>query len=472
MGGLPSDRDRSSVTPETRYARATDGTHVAFQVHGRGEVDILIERGWFTNLDHEWEEPILAGIYRRLGSIGRVIRMDRRGSGLSDPLDQAGLPTIEERSDDILAVMAAAESERAALFGIGHGAAVFTVFAATHPEKTVALVFWAPVSSHIRRFDAETLTTWSEHARQGWGTRAYAESFVRLGAPSRIDDDALIRWFQEEQRLSASPDDAAILHRLAWATNIEDVLPAVHVPTLVCWREGLDDETKEVGRRIAEAIPGAVGRELPGSDLFMTAGDWRGAVREIEDFVLGAARMEADPDRVLATVMFTDIVGSTERAAALGDRGWRELVDRHHAVVRGALARHRGREIDTAGDGFFAAFDGPARAIRCADAIREGLRALDLDVRTGLHAGECERAGTGLRGVAVHVGARVAATARAGEILVTSTIRDLVAGSGIQFEDYGRHELKGLPEPWQLYRVTGSDWEAAGNSDLIVRSSL
>jgi class 3 adenylate cyclase len=422
-------------------------------VHGQGPVDIIVERGWFTNLDHEWEEPILAGIYRRLGAIGRVIRMDRRGSGLSDRLDRDVLPTIEARSDDILAVMGAAGSERAALLGIGHGAAVFTVFAATHPDRTVALLFWAPVSSHVSRYGEETLAEWGDDARGRWATREYAEAFVKSGAPSRSDDDGLIRWFQEEQRLSATPDEAAILLRLAWQTNIEDVLPTVHVPTLVCWREGLDEQTKAVGRRIVDAVPGAVGSELPGDDLFMIAGDWKRAVTEIEDFVVSAAETAPDADRVLATVMFTDVVGSTEHAVEIGDREWRHLVDRHHAAVRHELTRFRGREVDTAGDGFFAAFDGPARAIRCASAIRSAVDQLGLRLRIGVHAGECERVGSGLRGVAVHIGARVGASAAPGEILVSSTVRDLVAGSGIQFEDAGRHALKGVPDDWRLYRV-------------------
>jgi len=441
------------MTPETRYARASDGTHIAFQVHGQGPVDILVERGWFTNLDHEWEEPILAGVYQRLGAIGRVIRMDRRGSGLSDRIDHALLPTIEARSDDILAVMAAAGSERAALIGIGHGAAVFTVFAATHPDRTVALVFWAPVESHVTQFDEETLATAAERARGQWATREFAEQFVQIGAPSRSDDEGLIRWFQEEQRLSATPDEAAALLRLAGQTSIKDVLPTVHVPTLVCWREGLDERTKEIGRDIVKAVPGGVGRELPGNDLFITAGDWKGAVKEIEDFILAAVDDSPETDRVLATLMFTDIVGSTERAVAIGDRDWRELVDRHHAAVRRELSRFRGREVDTAGDGFFAAFDGPARAIRCADAVRSAVSALGLDLRIGLHAGECERADGRLRGVAVHIGARICALAGPDEILASSTVRDLVAGSGIGFEDAGRHELKGVEEARQLYRV-------------------
>jgi class 3 adenylate cyclase len=269
-----------------------------------------------------------------------------------------------------------------------------------------------------------------------------------------MGDDALVEWLHKDQLLSGSADDAAALVRLAMETNVEEVLPAIHVPTLLLWREGTDPAIGDTGRRIAAMMPQAEIRELPGDDLFLLAGDWRRGVAEIEGFILDAAEQDIGADRVLATVLFSDIVGSTERATAMGDAAWRSLVDRHHAAVRRELARHRGREIDTAGDGFFAAFDAPARAIRCAVAMRAALAELGLDVRIGLHAGECERVGTGLRGVAVHVGARVGGIAKGGEILVTSTVRDLVAGSGIEFEDAGRHELKGIPESWQLFRVT------------------
>jgi len=441
------------MTPETRYARTTDGTHVAYQVHGNGPVDMLFERGWFTNLDHEWEEPTLAGILRRLGSIGRVIRMDRRGSGLSDRFDHAQLPTVDDRVDDIEAVMSAAGVDRAALIGIGHGAAIFSYFAAAHPDRTVALIIWSPVQSLVTRWDEPTVEARIAEIVEGWGTHDFAESYVRNGAPSRADDDAFAGWLEEDQRLSGSREDAAALARLAMETNVEEVLPAIHVPTLLVWREGVDATVADAGRRIAAAIPQAEVRELPGVDLFLLAGDWRRGVAEIEAFILDAAREEPDADRVLSTVLFSDIVGSTERAARLGDRAWSDVVDAHHAAVRGQLARFRGREIDTAGDGFFAAFDAPARAIRCADNIRDALSRLDLEVRIGIHAGECERVGSGLRGVAVSIGARISSLAGPGEILVSSTVRDLVAGSGIDFEDAGVHALKGVPESRQLYRV-------------------
>jgi class 3 adenylate cyclase len=440
------------VTPETRYARTTDGTHVAYQVHGNGPVDILVQRGSFSNLDHEWEEPILAGIYRRLGSVGRVIRIDRRGTGLSDRIDPSALPTIEDRMDDIRAVMDAVRAERLVLFGLGHASAIFAVFAAAHPERTRALVMFSPPDALVVRPDEAELSHFLEGIPARWATREHAERFVTNGAPSRRDDEALVEWWRQEQRLSASPEDAVALMRMAEETNVDDVLPAIRVPTLVAWRG--ESWAAEAARLIAGRIPDAEACELPGSDAFLLAGDWQRAITCIERFILGISDAEHEPDRVLATVVFTDIVGSTAEAARVGDRAWRDLIERHHAIVRRALARYRGREIDTAGDGFFAAFDGPGRAIRCAAAIREEVRTLELQLRIGVHAGECERVGTGLRGFAVHLGARVGAAAQPGEILVSSTVRDLVAGSGIEFADAGQHALKGVTEPMQLYRVT------------------
>lgn len=439
------------TTPETRYARTTDGTHVAYQVHGEGPVDILVQRGSFSNLDHEWEEPILAGIYRRLGSVGRVIRIDRRGTGLSDRFDPSVPPTIEDRTDDIRAVMGAVRTERLVLLGLGHASALFAVFAAAHPERTHALVMFSPPDSIIERPEEPERSAYEASIPARWATRAFAKEFVVSGAPSRSSDEALVDWWQEEQRLSASPEDAVALVRLANETNVDDVLPAIRVPTLIAWRA--QSWAADAARHIVSRVPAAEACELPGADAFLLAGDWQRAVTAIERFILGVGQSGHEPDRVLSTLIFTDIFSSTELAANLGDRAWRHVIERHHAVVRKELARHRGREIDTAGDGFFAAFDGPGRAIRCAAAIRDGARALDLRLRIGVHAGECERAGDGLRGVAVHIGARIGAQAEPGEILVSSTVRDLVAGSGIAFEDAGTHALKGVPEEWRLYRV-------------------
>jgi class 3 adenylate cyclase len=294
----------------------------------------------------------------------------------------------------------------------------------------------------------EGLRAFGESLVDTWGT-AEGHAWVGLAAPSRANDAAFREWIREDQAASGSGAEAAALWRLVIETNIDGILSSIHVPTLVLWRRG----SPHAGPYVAERIPGATATELPGEDHIMISGDTRPWLAAVEAFVESVQGRDLDADRVLATVLFTDIVGSTDRAAAVGDRAWRELVDDHHAAVRRELARFRGREIDTAGDGFFAAFDGPARAIRCADAIRAAVKELELDLKIGLHAGECERAGNGLRGVAVHVGARIGALAAPGEILVSSTVRDLVAGSGIGFDDAGRHALKGVPDEWQLYRV-------------------
>ena len=441
------------MTPETRYARTTDRTHVAYKVSGDGPVDILLMRAWNSDIENEWQDPILAGILHRLGTLGRVVQLDRRGTGRSDRLEPGSRPTIEQRLDDMRAVLDAIGSERAVLIGLAHASALCSVFAATYPERTAGLIAWSPPWKIVGRDHEVLVGEFAEKIRTQWGTIEHAEEIVRAVAPSRVGDTDFVEWIRRDQLESGTAEDAIAQWRMVAETNVDDVLPGVRVPTLVLWRSG----SELASRYFAERIPDTTAVELPGEDHAFIATDWRPALAEMETFIERVADLETETDRVLATVMFTDIVGSTDRAAALGDRAWRELVDRHHAVVRSALARHRGREIDTAGDGFFAAFDGPARAIRCAAAIREGLKTLDLDVRIGLHAGECERAGSGLRGVAVNIGARIAGLAVGGEILASSTVRDLVAGSGIVFEDTGKHELKGVPERWAVYRVTGTD---------------
>ena len=436
------------MTPEIRYARATDGTHVAYQVNGDGPIDIVILRAWHSNLEHDWEDPVLAGVHRRLGAVGRVIRLDRRGSGLSDRFDPNNLPTVEARVDDMRAVLDAAGSERAVLVGLAHGAALCAVFAATYPERTAGLVIYSPPPMLVGQGDMKLLREFGEALIDTWGTPD-GHPWIELAAPSRAGDAAFRRWIQEDQAQSGSGTEAAAMWRLVIETSIDGILSSIHVPTLVLWRKG----SPHAGPYIAERIPGAAVIELPGEDHIMISGDTRPWLAAVESFVEDARGHDVDADRVLATVMFTDIAGSTDRAAELGDRAWATLLEGHHGAVRRELARHRGREIDTAGDGFFAAFDGAARAIRCAAAIRDALADVGLSVRIGLHSGECERVGSALRGVAVHLGARIGATAAAGEILVSSTVKDLVAGSGISFEDAGRHELKGVPEAWQLYRV-------------------
>lgn len=439
------------MVPETRYARTTDRTHVAYQAFGDGPLDLLVLRSWHSNIEHEWAEPVLAGVYRRLAALGRVLLLDRRGTGLSDPIDWDVLPTLEDRVDDIRAVMAAVGSERIVPIGLAHGAGLCAVFAASHPERTAGLILWAPPWSVVRRpSDADAEAVLASVAAE-WGTLAAAEEGVGIGGPSRRSDAAFVEWIRQNELLTGSAEAARVQARLLLETNVDDVLPAIHVPTLVAWRR--DSPGTDSSRYVASRIRDAVVRELPGDDHMLIAGDWRAALREFEYFIESLVEAEPDAGRVLATVMFTDIVGSTQLAERIGDRAWRDLVDRHHALVRRELARYRGNEIDTAGDGFFAAFDGPARAIRCAAAIREALAGVGLQVRIGLHAGECERVDGGLRGMAVHVGARVGSEAGGGEILVTSTVRDLVAGSGIGFEEAGMRSLKGVPEPWLLYRV-------------------
>ncbi len=436
------------MTPETRYARTADGTHVAYQIHGEGLVDILVMRGWQTNIDHEWGEPVYAGMLRRLGSSARVVRLDRRGTGLSDRFDPSSPPTVEHRIDDIRATLDAAGSERVVVAGFGASSPLCAFFAATYPERTAGLVLWSPPPT-LGPIDAAAFEADRNTILQGWGALEPTRAIVQRVAPSRVDDDDFVRWLHEE-RLSITAEEAAAQWRLIQQTNVEGILSSIHVPTLVMWRAG----ASTVGREFAARISTATAVELPGRDHMITSGDWRRPLAEIERFIESVADVEPESDRVLATVMFTDLVGSTERAASAGDLAWRAIVDQHHAAVRRELARHRGREIDTAGDGFFAAFDSPARAIRCALALRSALGDLGLGVKVGLHAGECERVGQGLRGVAVHIGARIAAQATPSEVLVSSTVRDLVAGSGIDFEDAGRHALKGVPERWQLYRVT------------------
>jgi len=444
------------MAPETRYARTADGTHVAFQTNGDGPIDILVMRSWHSNLDNEWTDPVLAGIYQRLGAIGRIIRLDRRGVGLSDRIDPDRLPTLEDRIDDIRAVMAAAGSERIALVGLGPGGAVCAAFAAMRPERARGLVLWGPtpaVAGPDPRWATsdEAFGAFLDRVRSQWGTTEEAQTRANEGMRSRAGDPAFIEWLRRDMELSGTASEAVAQARLNRETVLRDLLPTIHIPTLVAWRTG--SGAAAAARHVAATIPTSIVRELPGEDFALLAGDWRAGLRVIEDFLATLGDSEPDDDRVLATIMFTDLVGSTETAAKQGDRAWRETLDRHHAAVRRALAAHRGREIDTAGDGFFASFDGPARAIRCATAIRASVHDLGLELKIGIHAGECERAGPGLRGLAVHVGARIGATAMPGEILASRTVRDLVAGSGIVFEDAGTHELKGVPDAWQLYRV-------------------
>jgi len=439
-------------TPQTRYAKSGD-VNIAYQVVGDGPFDLVLVPGFVSHLENDWDEPRSAHFLRRLASFSRLIRFDKRGTGLSDR--PAGLPDLETRMDDVRAVMEAVGSERSALFGYSEGGPMSVLFAATYPERTTALVLYG---TYAKRRDPDHDYPWAPtwEARQEAAAeieRTWA-SEAELGRMAPNADEALGRWWQIRARASASPGAARDLILMNSQIDVRDVLGAVRVPTLVLHRRGDHDSRADEGRYLAARIPEARFIELAGEDHV----PWLDAdqiLDEVEHFLTGVRRGR-EPDRVLVTVLFTDIVGSTEQAATLGDRRWGELLEAHNEAVRGELERFHGRQVDAAGDGVFAVFDGPARAIRCAGAIRDAVGALGLEVRAGLHTGEVELAGDAVRGIAVHVGARVAAEAEPGEILVSSTVRDLVAGSGLEFDNRGEHELKGLSERRRLYAVTAT----------------
>ena len=410
----------------------------------------MLVPGFVSHLDNDWEEPRPAHGLRRLASFSRLIRFDKRGTGLSDR--SVGLPDLETRMDDVRAVMDAVGSERAALYGYSEGGPMCCLFAATYPSRVSALVLYA---SYAKRRDPDEdypwAATWEE--RQAYAAeveRTWGEEADRTRMGANVDE-ALSDWWLRRARAAASPGAARDLILMNSQIDVRLVLPTIAVPTLVLHRTGDRDSKVEEGRYLAEHIPDAQFVELPGDDhLPWSNGDQ--IIDEIEEFLTGVRR-GPDPERVLATVLFTDLVRSTEKAVELGDRRWAELIELHHAAVRRELDRFRGREIDVAGDGFFAAFDGPARAVRCAGAVRASLRRLGLVVRAGVHTGECEQVDGKLAGVAVVIGARISASADEGEILVSATVRDLVAGSGLEFEERGERELKGVPGSWKLYAV-------------------
>jgi class 3 adenylate cyclase len=439
------------VRRETLYARSGD-VSIAFQEFGEGGyLDVVFVHGFVGNLEVEAENPLVEAFFERLGSLGRVIRFDRRGTGLSDRVRE--VPTLEARMDDLRAVMDAAKSPRALLVATFEAASMAMLYAATYPERVAALVLHNAVAKGIRspdypwaQFSEEEFGRWLERIRVGWGDREFAADDLRTFAPTIADEPEMQVWWARVMRLGASPGAAVVIARMAKDIDVRDVLPSIRVPTLVLHTNLARGEASY----IAERIPQARRVEIRGADsLYWLA---EGLADEIIGFAPSASP-ELEPETVLATILFTDIVGSTARAAALGDRAWAELVQRHHAVVRAQLDRFRGRELDTAGDGFFASFDGPIRAIRCATAIESSVRELGLELRAGLHSGECEIIGEKLGGLAVNVGARVASQAKPGEVLVSSTVRDLVAGSGISFADRGAHKLRGIPGQWRLYAL-------------------
>ena len=440
------------MIPQTKYAKSGD-VHIAYQEVGGGPLDLVLVPGAFSHVELFWEDPLIATFLQRLASFSRLIVFDKRGTGLSDRVPDSALPNLEQRMDDVRAVMDAVGSPRAALLGFSEGGPMCSLFAATYPDRTRAVVLYGSFATWRQRPDhpwgltAQRSDAMLTAIDQHWGEG----TSVTLGAPSLTGAEDISRWGRVE-RLSASPGAMLALVRTVLEIDVRHVLPAIRVPALILHRVG--DLMVEVGcaRYMATQIPGAKYVELSGVDHVPWVGDVDVLVGEIQEFLTGA-RDVPNLDRVLATTMFTDIVGSTERAAELGDRRWRELLESHHAIVRRELMRYRGREMETAGDGFFATFDGPARAVRCACAIGEAVKSLGINVRAGLHTGECEIMGDKVGGIAVHIGARVAAQAGAGEVLVSSTVKDLVAGSGLRFAERGVYWLKGVPGEWRLYAV-------------------
>ena len=440
------------VPPVARYARSGD-LHIAYTVQGDGPVDLVWIPPWISQVEYLWSDPALGAVMDRLTQFARVITFDRRGSGLSDPLQ--GAPTLEEQMDDVLAVMDAAGSTRAAICATLEGGPMAVLFGATHPDRTQALILYATFSRATWAEDyewawpGEDRDAKMEMSIEHWGEGLVAGSV----APSRMGDPRFREWAGRLERLAASPGTIRRIFDLIGEFDVRDVLPSIRVPTLVMHRREDSFIKVEHSRYIAERVPGARYVELEGTDNMFAVGDSESIIGEIEEFLTGE-RHASEPDRMLATVMFTDIVDSTRRAADLGDRDWQDLLGRHDQLFRRALDRHRGREIKHTGDGFLATFDGPARAIRCAASITDAVEELGLELRAGLHTGELEVRRDDLGGLAVHIAARVMGMADGGEVLVSSTVKDLVAGSGIDFEDRGTHELRGVPGDWRLFRVT------------------
>ncbi|MGH3017315.1 MAG: alpha/beta fold hydrolase [Gaiellaceae bacterium] len=440
--------------PEVHYTRSGE-VAIAYQVVGDGPMDVVFVRGTLADLLAAWDQPLFVEHVEGLASFARVILFDKQGSGLSDPVNE--LPTLENRMEDVRAVLDALESEQATLWSAHEGTRLAVLFAATYPERMNALVLYDPSARGRWAPDypwARTEEAWEAELREiaeRWGEREYLVERGRGYCPTRVDDERFLDWYVWYMRRSASPAEAVAFHRMAMDGDVRDVLPAVRAPTLVLHRSAARDEASDVASR----IEGATLVEIPGLVDGYSWVDERANAFMLEEMRRFVGGVGGPPlvDRVLATVLFTDIVGSTERASELGDWEWGRLLDQHREVVRRVLERFRGKEIGTAGDGFLVTFDGPARAVRAALAAREAVRPLGLEIRAGVHTGEVELAGSDVAGIAVHTGARVAARAGPGEVLASSTVKDLVAGSGIEFEERGEHELKGVPGTWRLYAV-------------------
>lgn len=452
LAGETARDHTSGVIPETLYAKTSDGVHIAYQVLGEGPVDFVAMPGSSGNVEIMWENPLWEDLFRRFASFSRLILHDRRGTGLSDRT--VPIPNLETRAQDLLAVLDAVGSREAVICGAETAGALAALFGATYPARTRGLILlwlvgrgaWAPDYPWADKPDTQ-----EQHMKaveQGWGTEAYAALFLAENAPSLAGDAEAIRAVARMQRHFVSPGAALELERVWYETDVIDVLGAVRVPTLVVDLADAYWDLEEE-RYLASLIPHARYALLPGSDPWSIESNAT-VVGAIEEF-LGVEPLPVSADRVLSTVLFTDVVGSTRKADEVGDHAWKNLLSAHHGRVRAELARYRGREVDVRGEESFATFDGPARAVHCAIAIRRAIRDLGIEIRAGAHTGEVELVGDEVRGIAVHIGARVASLAGPGEVLVSSTVKDLVAGSGLIFEDRGVHELKGVPNPWRLY---------------------
>jgi pimeloyl-ACP methyl ester carboxylesterase len=440
--------------PQTRYAKTPDGVSIAYQVVGDGPRDLVWVPGFVSHLEAAWEEPTLARFFEQLASFSRLVLFDKRGTGMSDRVSDAELPTIETRASDVLTVCDAVGSQRAALLGVSEGAPMCVLFAASYPERTSAMILVGGFAremagpGHPWGYTQESLDAFRAEIAGDWG----GPVGLTQRAPSRIGDKRFSANWARYLRLGASPSAVLALIGMNAEIDVRPVLESVRVPTLVVHRTEDRAVPVESGRYLAEHIPNAKLVEMPGVDHLPWIGDSDRILGEIEQFLTGVSH-HSEHDRVLATVLFTDIVGSTVRAASVGDKDWGDLLQAHHALVREQLMRYSGRELGTAGDGFLATFDGPARGVRCALAIAAAVQPLGLEIRAGLHTGEVELGPDGIRGLAVHIGARIASLAGPGEVLVSRTVKDLVVGSGLTFQDRGTHALKGIPDEWQVYSV-------------------
>jgi class 3 adenylate cyclase/pimeloyl-ACP methyl ester carboxylesterase len=451
--------------PEVRYARS-GAVNIAYQVIGDGPVDLLYIPGWISHLDLYWEEPTVSRFLRRLAAGFRLMLFDRRGTGLSDRVPDDELPTLEGRMDDARAVLDAEGSEQAVVLAQGYGCPLAIVFAATYPERTRALVLYNAIAKAGQKTEdypwgstPEELKAWRTKTGEHWGSEEFAREWLRRLAPSAAGDPRQIAWYARVLRASATPSASQRFSEMNALMDVRAVLPLLHVPTLVVQRKdvlapkaGVDVRSLEESEYVAARIPDAKLVVLPGQDYLPWVGDQEALVSEVATFVTGT-RPAAETDRVLLTLLFTDVVDSTGALARLGDQRWRELLAEHDILVRHALERFRGNEVDHAGDGVFATFDGPGRAIGCACEIGREVRQLGLQIRAGIHTGECELGADRVSGIAVHIGARIAALARPGEVLVSSTVKDLVAGSELRFRDHGLTELKGVPGEWRIHAV-------------------